>query len=132
MSRFPTEAHLASWARICPGNHESAGKRKSGHTGHANRWLKAALCQAATAASKKKDSYLQALYKRIVARRGHKRAIIAVAHAILVTVYHLLRTGHSYQDLGSNYFDQRDRDRVMRRTVRRLENLGYRVTLEAA
>jgi len=132
MSRFPTEAHLSSWAGVSPGNNESAGKRKSGRTGHGNPWLRSALVEAAWAAARTKGSYLSAQYHRLAARRGAKRAILAVAHSILVIIYHLLRDGTTYQDLGSNYFDQRNAQAVLRRSVRRLEVLGYRVTLEAA
>jgi transposase len=127
---FPTAGHLASWAGLCPGNHQSAGKRLSGHTPHGNTWLKAALVEAAWGAMHTRDSYLAALYHRLVARRGAKRAIVAVAHALLVIVDHLLREGTSYRELGGNYFDERDRDATARRSVRRLERLGFKVTLE--
>lgn len=130
MSRFPTAAHLASWARVCPGNHESAGKRKSGSTGHGNIWLRSMLVQAAQAASHTKGTYLAAQYHRIAARRGGKRAIMAVAHTILVTIYHMLNRGTAYSDLGGNYFDERDRQAVLHRAVRRIQSLGYQVTLE--
>jgi transposase len=132
LSQFLTARHLASWARLCPGSHESAGKRKQIGTGHANRWLRAALTQAAQAAARKKGSYFQALYQRLAARRGKKRAITAVAHSLLVVIYHLVTTGHSYQDLGSDHFARRDTDRLKHRLVHRLEGLGYRVSLEAA
>lgn len=132
MSRFPTEAHLSSWAGVSPGNNESAGKRKSGRTGHGNPWLRSALVEAAWAAARTKGSYLSAQYHRLAARRGAKRAILAVAHSILVIIYHLLRDGTTYQELGGNYFDHRNAQAVLRRSVRRLEGLGYRVTLEAA
>ncbi len=129
---FPTAGHLASWAGLCPGNHQSAGKRLSGRTRHGNTWLKAALVEAAWGAVHTRDSYLAALYHRLAARRGAKRAIVAVAHAILVIVYHLLRAGTAYRELGGNYFDERDRQGTVRRAVRRIERLGYRVTLEVA
>jgi len=132
ISRFPTAGHLASWAGLCPGNHQSAGKRLSGRTRHGNSWLKAALVEAAWGAVHTHDSYLAALYHRLAARRGAKRAIVAVAHAILVIIYHLLRHGTSYRELGSNYFDERDRQATVRRAVRRLERLGYQVTPEVA
>jgi transposase len=132
MSRFPTASHLASWAGLCPGNDESAGKRRSGRTGHGNPWLREALTEAAWAASHSRNTYLAAQYRRLAARRGAKRAIVAVAHTILGIVYHILRDGTVYQDLGGNYFDQRDREATTRRLVRRLEHLGHRVTLEAA
>jgi transposase len=139
MSRFPTEAHLASWARVCPGNNESAGKRASSRTGPGNRWLRSALVEAAWAASRTKNTYLSSQYRRLAARRGAKRAIVAVAHSILVIIYHLLKDGSSYQDLGKNYFDERDKQAAIHpweprihRAVRRIEQLGYHVTLEAA
>jgi len=132
MGRFPTAGHLASWAKVCPGNNQSADKRKSGRAGHGNPWLRAALVEAAWAAVRTKGSYLAAQYHRLAARRGAKRAILAVAHTILVTIYHLLRHGTTYQDLGGKYFDERDRLTAVRRAVRRIERLGYKVTLEAA
>ena len=130
MSRFPTAAHLTSWARVCPGNNESAGKRKSGSTGHGNSWLRPILVQAAQSASRTKGTYLAAQYHRIAARRGRNRAIMAVAHTILVTIYYMLTRGTVYSDLGGNYFDERDRQATIRRAVRRIEGLGYTVTLK--
>ena len=132
MGRFPTAAHLASWAGLCPGNNESAGKRKSGKTRKGDVWLRAALVEAAHAASHTKDTYLAAQYHRLVARRGKKKALVAVAHSILVIAYHLLARECSYVELGHNYFDERDRLTLERRLVRRLEALGYRVTVEPA
>lgn len=130
MSRFPSAAHLASWAKVCPGNNESAGKRKSGRTGEGNKYLRSALVEAAHAASHRHSTYLCAQYHRLAARRGKKRAAMAVAHSILVIAYHLLRDGGVYQDLGSNYFDELKEDRVVQRMERRLKALGYEVTLE--
>jgi transposase len=132
MSRFPTAAHLASWAGLCPGNHESAGKRLSGRTRKGDPWLRAVLVEAAWGAAHTRSSYLGAQYRRLAARRGAKRAIIAVAHSVLVIIYHLLRDGTCYQDLGPNYFDERDRQATVRRAVRRIERLGYHVTVAAA
>jgi transposase len=132
MSRFPTADHLASWARVCPGTHESAGKRKNVGTGHGNKWLRATLTEAAQAAGRTRGTYLSAQYHRLAARRGKNRATMAVAHTILTTVYYMLLRGTRYLDLGPHYFDERDRRAAVRRTVRRLERLGYRVTLEAA
>jgi transposase len=132
MERFPTSAHLASWAKLCPGNYTSAGKRLSGRSGNGNAWLRQALTEAAWGASHTKKSYLAAQYRRLAARRGGKRAAIAVAHSILVIVYQLLKRGTNYEDLGPNYFDERDRDAVIRRSVRRIEQLGMRVTVTAA
>jgi transposase len=132
MNSFPTARHLSSWAHVCPGNNESAGKRKSGATGRGNPWLRSALVEAAQAASKTKGTYLAAQYHRLAARRGHKRAILAVAHTILVTLYSLLRNGTTYRDLGENYFDERNQQATLRRSVHRIERLGYKVTLQAA
>jgi transposase len=132
MRRFPTAAHLCSWARVCPGNDESAGKRRSGRTGHANRWLRAALTQAAHAATRKQGSYFRAQYARLAARRGKKRATIAVAHSLLTIMYYMLQRGTTYADLGDLHFDHHDAGRLQRRLVQRLEGLGYRVELHAA
>lgn len=130
MSRFPSAGHIASWSGLCPGNHESAGKRSSGRTRKGNPWLREALVEAAWAAAKTKNTYLSALYHRIAARRGAKRAIVAVAHAILVIIYHLLKDGTTYQELGPNYFDEQAKAAILRKTVRRLENLGFKVTVQ--
>ncbi len=130
MSRFPTAGHLASWAAMCPGSDESAGKRRSGRTRKGNPWLRVLLVQAAHAAARTKGTYLGAQYRRLAARRGKSRAAVAVGHSILVIIYHLLRDGTLYQDLGPGYFDERDRQATQRRLVRRLEGLGYKVTLE--
>ena len=132
MTRFPTAGHLASWAGMCPGNNESAGKRRSGRTRKGSPWLRAALVEAGRAAARTKRSYLGAQYRRLAARRGAKRAAVAVGHTILSIAHHLLRHGTAYQDLGVTYFDDRDRFTVERRLVHRLETLGYAVTLQPA
>jgi transposase len=132
LSRFPSAGHLASWAGMCPGNNESAGKRKSGKTRKGSRWLRTALIEAAQGAAHSKHTYFAALYRRIAARRGKKRALVAVGHALLVAAYHILRRKEPYRELGANYFDERDRLAVERRSVRRLERLGYRVELVPA
>ena len=132
MTRFPTAGHLASWAGMCPGNNESAGKRRSGKTRKGSPWLRAALTEAAQAAGRKRDSYLAAQYRRLTTRRGKKKAVVAVGHTILEIVHHLLARGTTYQDLGGRYFDERDRQAVERRLVKRLEGLGYKVSLEHA
>jgi transposase len=132
MSRFPSAAHLASWAGMCPGNNESGGKRRRGKTRKGSPWLRALLVQAAHAAARKKDTYLAAQYRRLAARRGASKAAIALGHTILVIAYYLLRRGTEYQELGPRYFDEHDRQAVERRLVRRLEALGNKVTLEPA
>lgn len=131
LSRFPTAGHVASWAGMCPGNSESGGKRKSGKTRKGDSALRAALIEAAHAAGRKRNSYLRAQYHRLVARRGKKKAAVAVGHTILVIAYHLITNKESfYQDLGAHYFDERNRQRVERRLVGRLEALGYTVSLQ--
>lgn len=132
MSRFPTSGHISSWAKVCPGNRESAGKRKSGRTGHGNPWLRTPLVEAAWAAARTRGTYLSAQYHRLAVRRGAKRAILAVAHTILVIIYHLLRDGDTYHDLGAHYFEERDRLAIVRRSVRRIERLGFAVKLVPA
>lgn len=130
MSRFPSARHLASWAGMCPGNHESAGKRFSGKTRKGSPWLRSALVEAAHAAIHAKDSYLSAQYQRLAVRRGGKKATIAVGHTLLVIIYHLLLEDKVYEELGGHYFDDWDRQVVQKRLVRRLEKLGYEVKLE--
>ena len=130
VSRFTSAAHLASWAGMCPGNDASAGKRRSGTTRKGDPWLRAALIEAAQAAAHTRSSYLRAQYHRLAARRGKKKALVAVGHTILVIAYHLLHDQTAYRDLGPTYFDQRDHERLSRRLVKRLEGLGYTVNLE--
>lgn len=132
MSRFPTAGHLASWAGMCPGNNESAGKRISGRTRKGSPWLRQVLVEAAHGASHTKNSYLSAQYRRLAARRGRKKALIAVGHSILVMAYYVLVREEEYRELGGNYFDERERMAVERRLVRRLEKLGYQVSLQPA
>ena len=129
MSRFASDAHLASWAGLCPGNHQSAGKRHSGKTNNGNRWLRAMLCQCAWAAGRTKGTYYSAQYRRLAARRGRKRAILAVAHSQLVAIYHLLE-GQSYKELGANWFDKLAPERLKNNLVSRLQRMGYDVTLQ--
>ena len=129
MSRFATQQHLASWAGMCPGNHESGGKRFSGKTRKGSRWLREALVEAAHAAARAKTTYLGAQYQHLAARRGGNKAVIAVGHSILVIVYHLLKDGGVYEDLGPTYFDELGREQVQRRLVRRLEAMGNVVTV---
>jgi len=129
MSRFPTDQHLAAWASMCPGNRESAGKRQSGRTHHGNRLLCAALFHAASAASHSKKTYLSAQYRRLAGRRGKKRAIVAVGHTMLMMLYHMLRDGLDYQELGHDYLDKLQPQCPKRYLVKRLESLGHQVTL---
>jgi transposase len=130
MARFPTAHHLASWAGMCPGNNESAGKRKSGKTTKGSRYLRAALVQAAWAATHQKGTYLAAQYKRLVRRMGKKKALVAVGHSILVMGYHVLQNRTRYQDLGSDYFARRNVDKQRKRLIHQLESLGVKVTVE--
>jgi transposase len=132
MKQFPTAEQLASWAALCPGNHESAGKRKSGKTRDGNKWLRRSLCQAAWAVTRKKDCYLSSQFKRLAGRRGVKRAVMAVAHTMLIIGYHMLKTGQGYHELGGNYLDQINKDQLQRYLVKRLQRLGLKVTLESA
>jgi transposase len=127
MSRFASDDHLCSWATICPGNHQSAGKQSSGKTVQGNRWLKAVLCQSAWAAARTKGSYFGAQYHRLAGRRGKKRAVIAVAHSQLKVIYHLLSSDQSYQDLGPDYFLKLNADRAARYHCKVLESMGYTV-----
>jgi transposase len=124
---FPRAQHLASWAGVCPGNHQSAGKRLSGKTRKGSRWLRHALTEAAQAAARSKHPSLSAQYHRLAARRGKRRAVVAVAHTILVIAYHLLTRKETYRDLGATSFDDLERQYVERRLVRRLQRLGYQV-----
>ena len=130
MGRFRSAAHLASWAKLCPGNDESAGKRRSGKTGQENRWLRSVLVQAAWAAVKVKDSHLASVYHRLAGRRGAKRAIVAVAHRILVATYYMLREHTSYSEPGAPPADEQRKATVLSRMLKRIEKLGYTVRLE--
>lgn len=132
MTRFPSAAHFASWAGLCPGNHESAGKRRSGRIRKGNLWLKTALVEAALAAKKQRNTYFAALGRRIAGRRGAKRSTVAVAHAIGIAAWHILAGGQPYRDLGPRHFDTLAADRLRRYHVRRLRDLGFSVTLSPA
>jgi transposase len=127
---FRTSEHLASWAGLCPGNNESAGKRRAGKMRKGSSWLRVALIQAAWAASRTKDTYLASHFHRLSARRGRKRAAAALAHTLLVVVYHVLSRRQPYQDLGADYLDRLEPERLAKRLVRRLERLGLKVTVE--
>jgi len=130
MDQFPSARHLAAWAGLCPGNNESAGKRRSGKTRKGSVWLRRALCQAAWAASRTKNTYLAAQYRRLIVRRGKKRTIVAVAHSMLIVAYCLLKRNCVYQDLGASYFDRLDERALTHRLVKKLIGLGYQVTLK--
>lgn len=132
MSRFPSAEHLCSWAAICPGQNESAGKRRSGKTRQGNRYLRGTLVQAGLAASRSNGTALQARYHRVKRHRGHKKAVIAVGHSILAIAYYIMRDGCTYHELGADYFDKRHAERAVRRHVRQLEALGFQVTIEKA
>jgi transposase len=132
MSIFATHRHLASWSAQCSGNDESAGKRRSGKTRNGSKWLDYALEEAALAATRSKDGYLAAQYRRLKPRRGHKKALGAVKHTMICAIWHMLSTGETYHDLGGDYYTRRDPERQTRRLVAQLERLGHRVTLEEA
>jgi transposase len=132
MSRFATAAHLCSWGAICPGQNESAGKRRSGKTRKGNRYLRATLIQAALGATHKQGSALQARYHRVKRHRGHKKAVVAVGHQILEIAYYVMRDTVTYDELGADYFDRRHAERAVRRHVRQLEALGFQVTIQTA
>jgi len=132
MGRFPTAGHLCSWAAMCPGLDESAGKRRSGKTRKANRFLRTTLIQAALAAARTNGSALRARYYRIKAHRGHKKAVVATGHQILEIAYYVMRDRVAYRELGADYFERRDRERTARRHVKQLEALGYVVTVQPA
>jgi transposase len=132
MSRFPSAGHLCSWGAMCPGQNESAGKRRSGKTRKGNRYLRRTLLQAALASTRQQGSALQARYHRVKRHRGHKKAVVAVGHQILEIAYYVMRDGVTYQELGADYFDQRHAERTVKRHIRQLEALGYRVAIEKA
>jgi transposase len=131
MGQFPTARHLANWAGMCPGNNESAGRRRSGKTTKGGRWLRTALIQAAHAAGRSKGTYLGSQFRRLASRRGSKRAAVAVGHTLLGVAYRVLKTGEDYRDLGPDYLDRLGPEPLTRQLVRRLERLGHKVTLEA-
>jgi transposase len=132
MEQFPTSGDMASWAALCPGNNDSAGKRKSGRTRKGNVWLRRTMSEVAWAASHTTDTYFAAQFRRIASRRGKKRALIAVAHSILVAAYYMLKYKRHYQELGGDFFDVLNKDQVKRRLVQRLGKLGFEVTLTAS
>lgn len=129
LTRFPNAKHLASWAGLCPGNNESAGQRQSARTRHGNTALRQALIEAAHAATRRRDTYFHVQFRRLAARRGVNRALVAVAHSLLTVIYHVLTKRQPYQELGSNYFDERDRTVLTRKLLKRLATLGVQVQL---
>jgi transposase len=131
MARFTNAHHLASWAGMCPGSNESAGKRLSSRIRKGSPWLRTLLVEAAHAAAHSKNTYLSAQYRRLAARCGAKKAAVAVGHTILIIIYHVLQEREEYRELGGNYFDERDRQATEKRLVRRLEKLGYEVSVKA-
>lgn len=132
MRVFGDARHLASWAALCPGNRESGGKRMSGKTRKGNPYLRRALCQSAWAAARKQDSQLAALFRRIRARRGEQKSVMAVAHELLTIIFHIVRDGTAYRELGADHYDRQNKSRVTRKLVDRLQRLGYYVTLQEA
>jgi transposase len=132
MRRFPSAAHLCSWGAMCPGQNESAGKRRSGKTRKGNRYLRRTLIQGALAATRKRECALQTRYHRVKRQRGHKKAVVAVGHQILEIAYYVMRDGVTYQELGADYFDRRHHERAVRRHVKQLEAMGFHVTIEKA
>jgi transposase len=130
MEQFPTVGHLASWAGMCSGNRQSGGKRWNARTSKGNLWLRATLVQVAWAASHTKKTYLSAFYRRLAGRRAKKRALVALGHTILEIIYYVLKRKVPYQELGADYLDRHDKDRLQASLVRRLERMGHRVTLE--
>ena len=133
MNIWPSHGHLASWAKVCPGNNQSGGKRRNAHTGKGNPWLYHTLVEAARAAVRTRNSYFGAQYRRLKGRRqaDDNRAIVAVAHSILVIVYHMLSDGTKFRDLGADFYGQHDREQIARRAVTTLNKLGYEVTLKS-
>ncbi len=130
MSVFPTAGHLASWAGLCPGNDKSAGKRRSGHTRKGSKCLQVALTEAAQANTRSRDTYLSSQYRRLKPRRGHRKAIGAIRHSIIVSAWHMLCTGEVYREAGGDYFTRLDPEKHVRRLIAQLERLGHTVTLQ--
>ena len=130
MSTFPSARHLASWAGMCPGNNESAGKKKSGKTRKGNNTLRCTLVECAKAAGRSKNTYFSEQYKRLAARRGRNRAAVAVGHSILTIAYYILKDNKPFYDLGADYFEKKKKQDIARRALKRLEALGYNVTIE--
>lgn len=132
MSRFPTSAHISSWTGICPGNNESAGKRRNGRTRKGNKILKSTLVECAQSAIRKKDSFLYAQYQRISMRKGKKRAIVAVAHTMLIAIYHMINENKEYKDLGSDFYNKFNKEKKANAYIKKLKELGYNIQLQAS
>ena len=132
MSRFPTAGHLSSWAGVCPGNNESAGKRRSGKTRKGNKTLKVILTQCAQAAVKRKDTFFYAQYQRISMRRGKKRAILAVAHSILIAIYYMIKEDKEFVNLGSDFYNKFNKEKKANAYIKKIKELGYDVQLDIA
>ena len=130
MSHFPSHAHISSWAGVSPGNNESAGKRYSGRITPGNRWLKAALNEAAWAASRTKGTYLKARFQRLAARRGKKRASVAISRTILIMAYYIVKEHSTYKELGADFFDRLHEEQLIKRLTSRIQRLGYKVELQ--
>ena len=130
MSRFPTASHLAKWARLCPGNNESAGKRLSGTIGQGHQWLRSCLVQAAQAAVRCQGTYLASVFRRLASRRGKNKAIMAVAHRLLRAAYYILLKREPYKDLGANYLDKQGKEQLLTRLCRNIKQLCYQVSLQ--
>ncbi len=131
MSRFPTAAHISSWTGICPGNNESAGKRRNGRTRKGNKILKSTLVECAQSVIRKKDSFLYAQYQRISMRKGKKRAIVAVAHTMLIAIYHMINENKEYQDLGADFYNKFNKEKKANAYIKKIKELGYDVQLYA-
>lgn len=131
MNQFPSAAHLCSWTGVAPGNNESAGKRKSGKTRKGNKKLRSVLVEAARAAARTKDTYLSAQYHRIAARRGANRAAVAVAHSILTIIYYILKRKQTYIEPGANYYEECKKETIVKQSIKKLEALGLKVTVES-
>ncbi len=131
MSRFSTAGHISSWSGVCPGNNESAGKRRSGKTRKGNKILKSTLVQCAQSAVKRKDTFFYAQYQRIAMRRGKKRAILAVAHSILIAIYYMIKEDKEYEDLGADFYNKFNKEKKVNAYMKKLKELGYDVQITA-
>ena len=131
MTRFPTAGHISSWAGVCPGNNESAGKRRNGKTRNGNKTLKSTLVQCAQSAVKRKNTFYRAQYERLAMKRGKKRAILAVAHSMLISIYYIIKGDKEYEELGANYYNQFNVEKKANAYMKKLMDLGYNVQITA-